>query len=771
MFLNKNKMFNKINLGKRLNSKKRIQSGNKIIQKLENLYQSKKIIYPTHIEDPNSILYKKKISYLNKEKDKFKKLSNSNIVNSRDSLIKKNHLRYSQSANPPTLDATGKITKSKMLNSSSKNKLQSDLKEVSEMNKKGVYKIINNKYKVKANVEDGDININNISLHSNKNKNENEKDNENYYNNFLIKEESIKLVNDINENENNKNNYLNLSDSESSLSSYKNKLKFPYLIKDYNSSMFDTQKYRKREKILQRSLQFHIHPHNFNSRSMNFKKRGYDENLTKNKHRVFSQIKRVPSVIAFGKVVSNESSIIEQKHKKNKLAKPNQTLGHNNSSKNVFRKGLTNNYSIKKLKESKLIKDDYNTNNPNAELYIPKDQFGNAIYPIFTRKKTVKNLLPKEYDYNTIRSPLEVLHDTYHPLLRYQKKMFNQHINAINQEIGVAYTKPFTLVDKNKIMEKYQMCQDLIDLQKDEKLIKLIRELIDRNFGLDKEVAKALDLQKKEKENLRKKQLYRRFCEVMLKASIHFKRLNISLEEFYSIPNYIFNQIEDEKYRMEEEEEKKKEGKKGYEEIKNKEKEKEEDNIDNLEFNTEEEIVRNKQVLMRKNGQHFFEAIRFGDINEIINIMNHNYFIMFYKDHFLQSPLHIAAKRNLYNFISLFISRGADINSRDEGGRTPLFIAAEKNHLEFVTVLLFEIADPSIKNIKGERAFEVTTNSGIKTILERAKILHYFHKIGKIQHFNEAIKNGLSFLCKEEMGIDYELWLNENSDIIKRSEK
>jgi hypothetical protein len=81
-------MFNKINLGKGLNSKSRIQSGNKIIQKLEKLYQSKKIIYPSHIEDPNSILYKKKISYMNKDKDKFKKLSNSNIVNSRDSLMR-----------------------------------------------------------------------------------------------------------------------------------------------------------------------------------------------------------------------------------------------------------------------------------------------------------------------------------------------------------------------------------------------------------------------------------------------------------------------------------------------------------------------------------------------------------------------------------------------------------------------------------------------------------------------------------------------------------
>ena len=96
-----------------------------------------------------------------------------------------------------------------------------------------------------------------------------------------------------------------------------------------------------------------------------------------------------------------------------------------------------------------------------------------------------------------------------------------------------------------------------------------------------------------------------------------------------------------------------------------------------------------KQLLMEKNGQHFFDAIKAEDGQEIIKMMNSNYFIMFYRDHFMQSPLHISAKRNLYKFVSLFISRGADVNAQDEGGRTPLFIAAEKNNLEFVTILLF----------------------------------------------------------------------------------
>ena len=67
----------------------------------------------------------------------------------------------------------------------------------------------------------------------------------------------------------------------------------------------------------------------------------------------------------------------------------------------------------------------------------------------------------------------------------------------------------------------------------------MCQELIDRNFGLEGEVDKALNLQNKEKEKERKKMIFKRLSEVMLKASIHFKRLNMSLEDFYAISNYL----------------------------------------------------------------------------------------------------------------------------------------------------------------------------------------------------------------------------------------
>ena len=141
------------------------------------------------------------------------------------------------------------------------------------------------------------------------------------------------------------------------------------------------------------------------------------------------------------------------------------------------------------------------------------------------------------------------------------------------------------------------MCQELIDLQKDEKLIKLIRELIDRNFGLEGEVDKALNLQNKEKEKERKKMIFKRLSEVMLKASIHFKRLNMSLEDFYAISNYLpsarssrenLTVIPDNKHIQ--------------------------SNKLLLELK-KEESSRQRKILMEKNGQHFFHARCFSPIS------------------------------------------------------------------------------------------------------------------------------------------------------------
>ena len=507
-----------------------------------------------------------------------------------------------------------------------------------------------------------------------------------------------------------------------------NDQKIPHINRDYYAYVLNNKDVKEREKLLQNSNDFHLHLKKTPiSKSYGYKKKENEKtNYIRPKIRLFSSIKRIPTKVAFGKVVTIDKNNYLSPNGKNNSNKKKPINEICKNEKNVFRKGLHFNNSIENLIKLKKLKDDYNTNNPNTEYYIPKDPFGNIIYPVYGQKKMLKNIMPKEYDYNTVRSPLELLHDTYHPLLRFQKKMLAQHINSINQEIGVTYSKYFTLVDNSKIPEKYKMCQDLIDLQKDEKLIKLIRDLIDKNFGLDKEVEKTLvKTNESLQEILKKKTLYQKFGKIIIKAAMHFKKLNISLEKFYE-------KLEDKQL---------------YKEL-------------------DENAKQKRELEIHKQGQHLFQAIKAGDIDEILNVVKKNYEILFYCDHFKQTPLHICAKRNLYQLILLFTSKGININAQDEGGRTALYLAAERNHFEFVIVLLYEIADPKIQTVEGKLPADVTKNSKLKIALDRAKILHYFHCIGKAQNFNQSVRNGLDFLFNEEFNINYKQWIQENNDII-----
>jgi ankyrin repeat protein len=72
-----------------------------------------------------------------------------------------------------------------------------------------------------------------------------------------------------------------------------------------------------------------------------------------------------------------------------------------------------------------------------------------------------------------------------------------------------------------------------------------------------------------------------------------------------------------------------------------------------------------------------------------------------------ETPLHRAAGpvEDSAEMLGLLLSRGADINARDEDGRTPLMVAADVGS-PAATFLLRRGADPSIKDKKGETALD-----------------------------------------------------------------
>lgn len=257
--------------------------------------------------------------------------------------------------------------------------------------------------------------------------------------------------------------------------------------------------------------------------------------LQRSSSTTFTTIKNVSSMkIAFGKIVPKECNRLKlsvtksstrteiDEHITIRLSSINRKRPETAREViNIFKTGLG-----KKEKEKIIGTEE------EIEKSKKKKNVINKGFPLIAPKKIVKNLLPQEYDFNKVKTPEEVLRNAYHPVVRYQKNVLNKHINAINQEINVNYSNTFCLIKKDKFSEKYRMCQDLIDLEKDTKLIEMIGELINKNFKLGNEINEVLEEKKRKEEYERKQKILLRFKQVLIRAAIHFKRLNLNLDDF-----------------------------------------------------------------------------------------------------------------------------------------------------------------------------------------------------------------------------------------------
>ena len=452
---------------------------------------------------------------------------------------------------------------------------------------------------------------------------------------------------------------------------------------------------------------------------------------TKKKYSQFSYTKRIRTKIAFGKGKSNnEISEIDNNYNFNKKRKQQKIKKRKNTEKlkNIFNNGYNLKTEYNYLKNNNKItysdiKKEIFITNSNLEKVSPRDCFGNIIYPILTKHKILKNILPNEVDYNTKTSIVDIINSEIHPLLRFQKKIMTQSSNLISQELNVLFSKFMCLskIEPDKENELKRK-DNLIELSKDEKFIQLMRGLIGKDKEMEKKLKDKINEEEKKKKLIRRKYLLKKFKEIILNACQKIKKYNIDIDIFYSL----------------------------------------------MEINKNDETFKKEYV---NKGQYLFRVIKAGDINEIINVINQNNYLVSYKDEFDQIPLHICAKRNIYQIIAFLLSRLSPIDAQDESGRTALMIAAHYNYLEFVTILLFENANPKIKDINLKKASDLTTNEKIKIILKRAEALHNLHLFIEGKNLQKFVVNGLDFLYKKELEINYEKWINQGIKIVKDSQQ
>jgi ankyrin repeat protein len=85
----------------------------------------------------------------------------------------------------------------------------------------------------------------------------------------------------------------------------------------------------------------------------------------------------------------------------------------------------------------------------------------------------------------------------------------------------------------------------------------------------------------------------------------------------------------------------------------------------------------------------------------------------------------LAALNSDNELINLFCENGANVNSLDNAGRTPLLLALSTNKIQTSTVklLLSKGADPNIRDVGGENAWDLAAkaNSDIAKALKDYK--------------------------------------------------
>lgn len=442
------------------------------------------------------------------------------------------------------------------------------------------------------------------------------------------------------------------------------------------------------------------------------------------KHDLFSYLKRIPTKVAFGKGTSTiEIPEINNNFNFNKIRKRQKTKKKNINErlKDLFSHG----YNLKT--DGNIIKSHKNFSEDKKSIFItnshmnknPKDRFGNEIYPVLTKHKILKNILPKEVDYNTKTSIQDIINSEIHPLLRFQKKIMSQSSNLISQELNVLFSKYICLSDMSSDKKEiYKRNDVLIELSKDEKFIKLMKGLIGKDKEIEQKLKDKINQVEKKKKEERRRYLLKRFKGIIEMACEKIKRYKIDVQIFFSL----------------------------------------------MEIDRTTEAYKKE---FRNQGQYLFRVIKANDINEIINVINKNVDLVSYKDDFDQIPMHICAKRNIYEVIAFLLSRLSPIDAQDESGRTPLMIAAKNNYLEFITILLFENANPKIKDKNNLKASDMTTDPKIHLILKRAEALYNFHLFLEGKNLQKYIFNGLDFLYKKELEINYDKWINKGLKVLK----
>ena len=312
------------------------------------------------------------------------------------------------------------------------------------------------------------------------------------------------------------------------------------------------------------------------------------------------------------------------------------------------------------------------------------------------KKKIMKKLLMnKKYPFIIKNSnyPLKKFNGLPSIITTYNNKCV-QNLYRENEKF---FLSQFSVIKSKKFSERFRYYGE-----KEEKKENKEKEKFSalKAFKICKETKKEIEKIKNENHHS-KKYIYEKIIKSISKAAIHFKRLDISIKEFYQeykLKNHSYSNP----------------------------------NTKNLLF----QIKEYNRVLVEK-------------------ILDENKSCSLDFDIFKRTPLHWAAIRNFYEIIPKIVLYGADVEAKDFLGKTALHLAVMNNNYEAIVFLFLFYASPFTLSKSGKKAIDYAKNDKIISICKRATALHVIHMFGKQENYFENVQRGFSFFvvgeCKGEL--------------------
>ena len=303
---------------------------------------------------------------------------------------------------------------------------------------------------------------------------------------------------------------------------------------------------------------------------------------------------------------------------------------------------------------------------------------------------------------------------------------FNKELtDNLYRENQKTFSLPFSIIKKNRFVRKFQnpfVNKNLLEEGEKREITILPTERLSTIYFetfINKNINEA------QKIDLNTKEIFLKFKRSLIIACEQFKHFRVSLNNFHKFYKNLNNHP--------------------------------------LNFTETEELIK---------------AIKVQDLNYSLYLLDNYYYCVFDFDLFWQTPLHWAAKRNLYKIIPKIIEYGGNVYQKDFQGKTPLHLAIINGNIEAVLYLFIFLSSPVVKDDNNKRPIDYIKEDDLKMkfICNKAYLIYLKNQFQKYSYRYEQMQVEFSTFVVVELKYDidveaYTLIKNMNEDFIENLRK